>query len=90
MKLQGRDTTIYLTEEGRMFLNSAEAEGLSARTLGDGRWGIVMADVEETDELGIWLRFERERSLRFLLLRWGFVLGIEVNDKKNNVIGLKR
>ncbi len=80
MKLTGRNTAFFLTEEGQAFFQMVTREG---------PWVSVSADVEETDDVGIWLRMERSGSPRFLLLRWEFILGIEVQDEKVRAFGLR-
>jgi hypothetical protein len=80
VKLTGRNTAFHLTEEGKAFFH---------HVTGEGPWDTVSADVEETDDVGIWLRMERGGGSKFLLLRWEFILGIEVRDEKGKVVGLR-
>jgi hypothetical protein len=50
---------------------------------------VVSVDVEETDDIGIWVRVERKSSTHVLLIRWEFILGIELPVDSGKVIGLR-
>ena len=90
MNLKGNSATFYLNESGKTFLYSTMVNDLPVWDLGDGRHGIVAADVEESEDLGVWLRFERDSISKFFLLRREFIDGIEFNnDEKRKVIGLR-
>jgi hypothetical protein len=90
VNLNGKNAAFYLSEEGKIFLDSIKGGRLSVFDVGDGRHGIVTTDVEESEDLGVWLRFERGSVSKFVLLRWEFIVGIEFNnDEKSKVIGLR-
>ena len=82
MRLAGRRAKLFLTDEGKEFLcRIAEAVEPSE--------GPPKAFVEETDETGIWIRVRREEGLQVLLLRWEFILGLEMPPLTGKVVGLK-
>ncbi len=90
MNLNGKNATIYLSEEGKILLGRIMGDGLSVFDVGDDLHGIVTTDVEESEDLGAWLRFKRGGVSKFFLLRWEFIVGIEFNnDEKSKVIGLR-
>ena len=80
MKLAGQQVVFYLSEDGEDFFH---------RIAGVNSVSPVIAEVAETDDLGIWVRARRREAPEWvLLLRWEFILGIEVRDEKS-VVGLK-
>ncbi|MGD0522050.1 MAG: hypothetical protein ABSA48_12405 [Terracidiphilus sp.] len=89
MNLKGKSAAFYLSEEGKTLLGLIMDGRLCIFDLGGGQHGIVNADVEESEDLGVWLRLERNGPSKFFLLRWEFIVGIEVNDEKGKVIGLR-
>lgn len=95
MRLSGRPATFFLSEEGKEFFDrvtgtvlSDEGEGLYTVTSSQPP-AVVTVDVEETDDVGIWVQMQRESSPRILLLRWEFILGIELPANPGNVVGLR-
>jgi hypothetical protein len=80
MKLAGQRVVLFLSEEGEAFFHKvANVRSLSP----------VIAEVVETDDLGIWVRARQKAPEWVLLLRWEYVLGIEVQEEKSKVIGLR-
>ena len=96
MKLAGRPATFFLSEEGKEFfdrvagvvLSEDDKEFLVQLTTPQPP-GVVTVDVEETDDVGIWIQIKREFRPRVLLLRWEFILGIELPADSGKVVGLK-
>jgi hypothetical protein len=90
VNLRGKNATLYLSEGGKTFLNSIIGDSLQVWDLGDDQHGIVTADLEESEDLCVWLRVERDGVPKFLLLLWEFIVGIEfTNDEKGKVFGLR-
>ena len=89
MNLKGKSATFYLSEEGRSFLDSVAGDGLYVFDVGNGRHGIITADVEDSEDLGVWIRVKRRGGSKFFLLRWEFIIGIEIGEEKSKVIGLR-
>lgn len=70
MKLAGRDVEVVLSKDGQSALRLAGLQLPEANLVG--------FSVEETDEMGIWIRVSREDELHFLLVRWEFVLSLDL------------
>jgi hypothetical protein len=52
---------------------------------------LILVVVHETEDLGIWIRIERGEEEHCFLLRWDYILGIDVpNEASGNLLGLKR
>jgi hypothetical protein len=80
MKLVGQKVVLFLSEEGEAFFHKvANIHSLSP----------VMAEVAETEDLGIWIRARKEAPEWVLLLRWEYILGIEVQERNSKVFGLR-
>ena len=88
MKLAGRSAVFHLSEDGksvlRLVLGDENFEIATANT----REAIVTV-VEETDDLGVWIRLYRRPDSRYFLLRWEFILGVELLGGPGNEIGLR-
>jgi len=88
MKLAGRSAVFHLSEDGksvlRLVLGDENFEIATANT----REAIVTV-VEETDDLGVWIRLYRRPDSRYFLLRWEFILGVELLGGRGNEIGLR-
>jgi len=70
MKLAGRQVEVVLSEEGQGALRLA---GMEFPETGLG--GFL---VEDTDEMGMWVRVTRGDETHFLLIRWEFVLSLDL------------
>jgi hypothetical protein len=81
MKLAGQSVTLVLTDEGREIL------ALGAVDVPESSRMIV--SVEETEDLGIWIRIPREGQMHFFLLRWEYVLGIDLQSGTGRLIGIR-
>ena len=90
MNLNGKNATFYLSQGGKTYLSSMIGNNLPVWDLGDTQQGMLSADVEESEDLGVWLRLKREGEAKLFLVRWDFIVGIEfTNDQKGKVIGLR-
>ena len=96
MRLAGKTATFFLSEEGKVFFDGVAGSVLSddgkeflARVTHSEPPDVVTVDVEETDDAGIWVRIRRNSLPRVLLLRWEFILGIELPVDSGKVIGLR-
>jgi hypothetical protein len=81
MKISERDAAILLTEDGREVLkhaslNVADSMFLSVR-------------VEDSDDIGIWIRVSREDGDHLVLIRWEYILSIDFPTGQPKVIGLR-
>jgi hypothetical protein len=72
-----------LTDDGRQVLRLAN--------IGSPETNLLLVVIQETEELGIWIRIERGEEERCFLLRWEYILGLDVPiEAVGNFMGLKR
>lgn len=81
MKLAGQRAAVILTEDGQAVLALASVE------LPDAPLFIVL--IEESEDLGLWVRLPREDQMHLFLLRWEYILGIDLPSGVAKVAGLK-
>jgi hypothetical protein len=81
VKLAGQTAAILLAEDGRRIL---ELAGVSL-----SESPMLSASVEESEDLGLWIRLQREDQMHLFLLRWEYILGVDVPSGLGKVIGLK-
>lgn len=83
MKLAGKQATVLLTDDGRQVVQLAK--------IGLPETNLLLVVVHETEDLGIWIRIERGKEEHCFLLRWEYVLGVDVpNEAASSLMGLKR
>jgi hypothetical protein len=76
-----RTVAIILSEEGREVLR------LAAVNIPDS--GAILMHVQESDDLGLWVRTPREDGEHLLLVRWEYVLSIDFPIGETRTIGLR-
>jgi hypothetical protein len=81
MKINGQTAGVILTQEGRQVL------ALAAVNVPDN--DRLLVSIEESEDLGLWIRVSREDQLTFFLLRWEYILGVELLSGRGRVVGLK-
>ncbi len=81
MRLAGQTVAVILTEEGKQVLD------LAAVNLPEN--DRVLISVEESEDLGLWIRIVREDQMHFFLLRWEYILGIDLPTNLGRVVGLR-
>ncbi len=81
MKLAEKHVAVILSQEGQAALQLAGAEVTE----------IPLADffVQETDDLGMWVRVNRDDGEHSLLVRWEFVLALDLRPEDARRIGLR-
>ena len=96
MRLAGKTVIFFLSEDGRDFFDGVAGSVLSedgkeflGQVTNSEPLDVVTVDVEETDDVGIWVRIRRNSLPRVLLLRWEFILGIELPVDSGKVVGLR-
>jgi hypothetical protein len=77
MKLAGREVEVVLSAEGQSALRLAGLELPETALTG--------FSVQETDEMGIWVRVTRADETRVLLLRWEFVLSLDLLPEERTI-----
>jgi hypothetical protein len=83
VKLTGKQAAVILTEDGRQVVQLAK--------IGLPDTPVLLVVIHETEDLGIWIRIERGEEEHCFLLRWEYILGIDVpNEVASNLMGLKR
>ena len=81
MKLAGQKVAVLLTEEGRQVLALA--------AIGLPQSHTISVSVEESEDLGLWIRIPREDQIHFFLLRWEYILGIDLPSGTGRLIGMR-
>jgi len=81
MKLAGQTITVILTEDGRQILK------LTGSGLPDSH--TVTVSVEESEDLGLWVRLQRADQMHFFLLRWDYILALDLPSGMGRLIGLR-
>ena len=81
MRLAGQDATVILTEDGKAVLELASVK------LPDSH--LLLISIEESEDLGLWVRLPREDQMHLFLLRWEYILGIDLPSGVAKVVGLK-
>jgi len=82
VKLAGKKIAVILTEDGRQVVQLA--------SIGIPESNLLLIFVHETEDLGIWIRIQRDDEEHLFLLRWEYVLGLDVrNEVENKVFGLR-
>ena len=80
MNLASKTAFLFLSEEGREVLRGASIHCDPERPL--------RADIVESEDLGLWIKAFRQRGEHHFLLRWEYVLGIEVQVPLGRPFGL--
>lgn len=80
MNVAQRRVAVILSDEGR------EVLGLAAVNLPDSP--AVSVYVEDTDDLGVWVRTPREDGDHFLLVRWEYILSLDIPFGRIKAVGL--
>ncbi len=81
MKLAERQVAVVLSQEGQAALQLAGVD------VGEGPLPEFL--VEETDEIGMWVRVARQDGDHTLLIRWEFVLSLDLPPEAARRIGLR-
>jgi hypothetical protein len=81
MKLTGQKVAVILTEDGKQIL------ALASTGLPDSC--SISVSVEESEDLGLWIRIPREDQMHFFLLRWEYILGIDLPSGTGRLIGMR-
>ena len=81
MKLAGQTAAVILTEDGKAIFELAKVR------LPDTY--LIAVSIEESEDLGLWIRLPREDQMHLFLLRWEYILGIDLPGGVGRVSGLK-
>jgi len=80
VKLEDRRVVLYLSDEGRRVLRQA---GLGVLDTGG-----VTFDVHETSDHGLWVRVDYGDGQHLILIRWDYILAIDVGGGEIRTEGL--
>ena len=81
MNINQRRVALFLDEDGRTVLELANVPMSSAAGL--------LVYVQDTDDIGIWARIEREDGEHIVLIRWDYVLSVDFPAGETKTVGLK-
>lgn len=81
MRLSQRTVAIVLSDQGRAALQ------LAAVSLADSP--ALLAYIQDTDDIGLWVRVRREDGEHVLLVRWEYVLSVDFMAGESKTVGLK-
>ena len=79
MKIGERDITVLIDDTGREVLESLNLDDSAMQWL----------YVQDTDDMGIWARIQREDGDHLVLIRWDFVLALDFPAGETKTIGIK-
>jgi hypothetical protein len=82
MNLSGQKLAVILTEEGKQVLALASVPVTESSS--------VAVSVEESEDLGLWIRIPREDQVHFFLLRWEYILGVDMPSGAGKLIGIRK
>ena len=80
VKLEERSVALYLSDEGRRVLRQA---GVDVSDTG----GFTF-DVQEASEHGLWVRIDYQDGRHLLLIRWDYILAMDVSGGEIRTEGL--
>ena len=81
MRISEKTLAVLLSEDGRKILE------LAALKLAESQF--LWVYVEESDDLGLWARVEREDGDHLVLIRWEYILAIDIPAGEPKAIGLR-
>jgi hypothetical protein len=82
VNLSGQAVTVILTDEGREILSLAAIDSPDQPRL--------RVSIEESEDLGLWIRVPGGSQMHVFLLRWEYILGIDLQNSKGRLIGMRR
>jgi hypothetical protein len=82
MNLSGQELAVVLTEEGKQVLALASIAVSASPS--------ISVSVQESEDLGLWIRIPREDQVHFFLLRWEYILGIDMPSGTGRLIGIRK
>jgi hypothetical protein len=81
VNINQRRDALFLDEDGRAVLELVNVPMSSAAGL--------LVYVQDTDDIGIWARIEREDGEHIVLIRWDYVLSVDFPAGETKTVGLK-
>jgi hypothetical protein len=81
VRVAQRTVAVILSDEGRGVLQLAAVNVPESAAM--------LVHVQDTDDLGLWVRTPREDGEHLLLVRWEYVLTVDFPIGETKTIGLK-
>jgi hypothetical protein len=81
VNLSERTVAVVLNEEGRSALELTAIRMADSPTL--------LVDVQDTDDIGLWVRVDREDGEHIVLIRWEYVLSVDFPAGETKTMGLR-
>jgi hypothetical protein len=81
VNISQRTVTVFLDQGGRdvMAVAAINMEGLSG----------LQVYVQDTDDIGVWARIDREDGEHIVLIRWDYVLSVDFPAGETKTVGIK-
>lgn len=73
MNISEREVTIFLDSDGQRVMGLAAVDTQ------------VPVYVQDTDDIGIWARIDRPDGKHVVLIRWDYVLSLDLRDREKEV-----
>jgi hypothetical protein len=81
LRVGERDVSVLLNEEGRQVFQLAALELTESP--------FVWVKIEDSDDVGIWIRVEREDGDHLVLVRWEYILSMDFIVGQPKTLGLR-
>jgi hypothetical protein len=81
VKISEREISVLLSEEGR------HIQQLAAVNLADSPF--LWVKVEDSDDIGMWIRVDREDGDHLLLIRWEYILSMDFVVGQPKALGMR-
>jgi hypothetical protein len=81
VNISQRRVAIFLDDDGRNVLGLANVSLAEAAGL--------LVYVQDPDDIGIWVRIDREDGEHVVLVRWDYVLSVDFPAGETKTVGLK-
>jgi hypothetical protein len=81
VNLSQRRVAIFLDQDGRALLGLADVKTPES--------GGLLVYVQDTDDIGIWVRIDREDGEHVVLIRWDYVLTVDFTAGETKTVGLR-
>ena len=81
MNVAQRTVTVFLDSDGRDVMELAAVSMSGAPSL--------QVYIQDTDDIGLWARIDREDGEHVVLIRWDYVLSLDFTAGETKTVGLR-
>ncbi len=81
MNLTGEKAAVFLSEDGAAILTMARLRSDGPNTF--------KVSIAESDDLGLWIRVLRDGMPNVLLVRWDYILSLELRERNLSPIQIR-